>query len=928
MIRQRFFAVLAVLVLALPWPALAAPAMLEPFTGASLAAPAGLHAKPKAVKLNAKALLAMRGGAEAELTLPDGAKHVVVADLVQDQGGGITSWVGHVKGAGNASRVIVTTGPGGSYGAFETPTGTYRLLPGGAHDWLVDMRGEAETVGREKGDDQRAPRPSMMRKSSRMGSPTVIEAKAGTTTPYLGKSTPTPNAVIDVMVVYTQGLANDLGANLMTRLNFLVTRANTAYADSDIAITLRLVGTAMTPYSDTTSDDTALKAITPVCTASLCGAAFDPSDFGGIESQRDANGADLVVLMRDGGAFSGSGLAWIGSSTPDPDYMYSVVTGCTQACEYLFIHELGHNMGNVHDRGTAAWQANTPTPPAGAYPYSFGYAFCASGRTSCDPYTAGSCTAEPECSTSDPSNFGDIMSYFYSSPRVYKFSNPAISCAGPSGIAVPCGIADGASNAADTAQSMNNNRFALSALKSPRVALAVSASVNPSNAGQAVTFVATATGANGAPTGTVDFLDGGAAIAGCSGVALSSGQATCSSATLAAGTHAITAKYSGDAMYPAQTSAAFSQTVNALQSASSTGTLPFSFTPATLDFGGQSMGTTSSTITVAVVNNGASAITIAGIAVSDPQFSQSNDCGTLAAGASCHVSIAFTPAVTPGAIGTTAAVSATLTFSTANGSASIAIAGQAERSLVTHYYEAILGRAPDAPGKIFWEAEAQRMVGLGADVNDAWPAMALAFFASGEYAARGRDDAGFVADLYATFFDRPADASGIAYWSGQIASGLPRDAVLASFMLSPEYRGFTQGLFGAPTVRPEVSLVTDFYRGLLGRLPDDAGMAYWLGQFRAAQCSGSAAVFAVSDAISRTFATGAEYASRNRTDAQYVADLYDAFVRRGADLAGLQYWVSQLASGAQTREQVRQAFLSSAEFTARVSTVASAACQP
>jgi filamentous hemagglutinin family protein len=67
--------------------------------------------------------------------------------------------------------------------------------------------------------------------------------------------------------------------------------------------------------------------------------------------------------------------------------------------------------------------------------------------------------------------------------------------------------------------------------------------------GQSATFTATvapATG-NSVPKGTVIFSDGGTNIAGCSSVMLASGQATCTTTTLAAGTHSVQASYGGDA---------------------------------------------------------------------------------------------------------------------------------------------------------------------------------------------------------------------------------------------------------------------------------------------------------------------------------------------------------------------------------------------
>ena len=90
----------------------------------------------------------------------------------------------------------------------------------------------------------------------------------------------------------------------------------------------------------------------------------------------------------------------------------------------------------------------------------------------------------------------------------------------------------------------------------------VISSMNPSTTGQSVTFTASVTSAVGGLTGTVTFKDGGNVIATCSDVALSSGQATCGTSALAAGSHAITADYSGDTNFDAFPSNTLTQQVN------------------------------------------------------------------------------------------------------------------------------------------------------------------------------------------------------------------------------------------------------------------------------------------------------------------------------------------------------------------------------
>jgi len=56
--------------------------------------------------------------------------------------------------------------------------------------------------------------------------------------------------------------------------------------------------------------------------------------------------------------------------------------------------------------------------------------------------------------------------------------------------------------------------------------------------------------------------------------------------------------------------------------------------------------------------------------------------------------------------------------------------------------------------------------------------------------------------------------------------------------------------------------------------------------------------------------------------------MYNAFLRRGGDLAGVQFWIGQLDANARTREQVRKDFLASPEFQARVVAVTAEGCPP
>jgi hypothetical protein len=67
-----------------------------------------------------------------------------------------------------------------------------------------------------------------------------------------------------------------------------------------------------------------------------------------------------------------------------------------------------------------------------------------------------------------------------------------------------------------------------------------------------------------------------------------------------------------------------------------------SISPTSVDFGDQTVNATSSPTPINLFNNGSANLTVAGISVSG-SYSQTNTCGTLPPGASCIISVVFTP---------------------------------------------------------------------------------------------------------------------------------------------------------------------------------------------------------------------------------------------------------------------------------------------
>ena len=128
-------------------------------------------------------------------------------------------------------------------------------------------------------------------------------------------------------------------------------------------------------------------------------------------------------------------------------------------------------------------------------------------------------------------------------------------------VTTPSSVVFDSSNTNMYAAEINQNSVAVISTQntSPTATTtSVASSLNPSTVGQTVTF--TATVSSSIATGTIQFdIDG---VAAGSPMILTGGQAVLSMSTLTAGTHQITATYSGDSNDLGSTSTVLTQTIN------------------------------------------------------------------------------------------------------------------------------------------------------------------------------------------------------------------------------------------------------------------------------------------------------------------------------------------------------------------------------
>jgi len=171
----------------------------------------------------------------------------------------------------------------------------------------------------------------------------------------------------------------------------------------------------------------------------------------------------------------------------------------------------------------------------------------------------------------------------------------------------------------------------------------LTASANTITVGQPVTLTATVKDGNGpVGQGSVSFADNGKSLGAAVDVS-AAGVATFAASSLPVGANSIVASYAGDTTDAASSSAASVITVNSLPS--------IAFTPTSLTFPIQNAGTSSSSLSLVLTNNGSVNLALGAISISgqnSSDFKETNNCptGNLAPGATCTVQVVYAPSLT------------------------------------------------------------------------------------------------------------------------------------------------------------------------------------------------------------------------------------------------------------------------------------------
>ena len=75
--------------------------------------------------------------------------------------------------------------------------------------------------------------------------------------------------------------------------------------------------------------------------------------------------------------------------------------------------------------------------------------------------------------------------------------------------------------------------------------------------------------------------------------------------------------------------------------------------------------------------------------------------------------------------------------------------------------------------------------------------------------------------LYVSYYGRPGDPAGVAFWTAQFADAANLDAAVEAFGSSAEYTALSDGM-------TNTQLVTSLYQQMFGRDPEQEGLDFWL----------------------------------------------------------------------------------------------------
>lgn len=278
-----------------------------------------------------------------------GPGYTAELDRITVQEMGAQVWVGRLEGGDLLSRILITETNGYTFGRIVTDEGVWHIIPNGNGHRIMQMPASAQP--RFSANDMRFPDPMVLASHAETGeidfSEEIAEAVA------VGS-----NGIIDIAVFYSQSMTAHWGLATGGRIQYLIAVLDQALIDSDTGLRARLVHLDAV---NLTTDDSDQEITLNNLSGNPNGNQPETQDLSALRTAGATYGADLVaIVQRALPNQSSCGIAWTngtnGTLTPqEVVFGYSVTADWltpdeTSVCgAATFAHEIGHNMGFVHN---------------------------------------------------------------------------------------------------------------------------------------------------------------------------------------------------------------------------------------------------------------------------------------------------------------------------------------------------------------------------------------------------------------------------------------------------------------------------------------------------------------------------------------------------------------------------------------------------